>query len=185
MVSTRSTNIKIVVLLSFLFCVSISAQGIELGEAVTITAEVYGIEKINRTLWLIGPEKNVVEIDVSPDAKNFNQLKIGDIVNITYFESVAIYLGEPGELPDEKSGEMVVRAPEGETPGGIAVEVSDISASVVYINKENRIVTLKGPLGNNFTTSVDESVEDFEELNVGDIIHVRYTKALAVDVELQ
>ena len=176
---------QIAVLLTFLFCVSLSAQGIEIGNAVTITAEVYGVEKIDRTLWLIGPEKNVVEIDVSDDAKNFDQLEIGDIVNITYYESVALYLGNPGEMPDENSGEMIVRAPEGETPGGLAVEVSDISASVVSIDKENRFITLKGPLGNSFTTYVDESVSSFDKLKVGDIIHARYTKALAVDVELQ
>jgi len=165
--------------------VYLSAQGIESSNLVTITAEVYGIEKIDRTLWLIGPEKNVVEIDVSEDAKNFNQINIGDIVNISYYESLALYLGSPGELPDEKTGSLTVRAPEGETPGGFSVEISDISASVVSIDKENRYVTLKGPLGNSITTYVDESVKSFNKLKVGDIVHARYTKALAVDVELQ
>jgi len=181
----RATFIKAIIFFSFLFCVSLSAQGIESSELVTITAEVYGIEKINRTIWLIGPEKNVVEIDVSEDAKNFNQINIGDIVNISYYESLALYLGNPGELPDEKTGSMTVRAPEGETPGGVAVEISDISASVVSIDRENRYVTLKGPLGNNITTYVDESVEAFDKLNIGDVVHARITKALAVDVELQ
>lgn len=185
MKTKKNAVMQIAALLTFLFCVSLSAQGIETSNLVTITAEVYGIEKIDRTLWLIGPEKNVVEIDVSDDAKNFDQINIGDIVNISYYESVALYLGKPGELPDEQSGEMVVRAPEGETPGGLAVEVTDISASVVSIDKENRLITLKGPLGNSFTTYVDESVSSFDKLKVGDIIHARYTKALAVDVELQ
>ena len=181
----KNTVIKIAVLLSFLFCITLSAQGIVIGDAVTITAEVYGVEKIDRTLWLIGPEKNIVEIDVSEDAKNFNQLQIGDIVNITYYESVSIFLGSPGELPQEETGSMIFRAPEGETPGGVAVEVSDVSAVVVSIDKENRFITLKGPLGNSFTTYVDESARNFDKLNVGDVIHARYTKALAIDVELQ
>jgi len=73
---------------------------------------VYGVEKIDRTLWLIGPNKNVVEIEVSEDAKNFDQLEIGDIVHITYYESVALYLGSSGEQPDEKTESMVVRAPD-------------------------------------------------------------------------
>ena len=63
--------------------------------------------------------------------------------------------------------------------------ISDISAVVVSIDKENRFITLKGPLGNSFTTYVDESAIHFDNLNVGDVIHVRYTKALAIDVELQ
>ena len=176
---------KVAVLLTFLFCVSLSAQGIEFGEAVTITAEVYGVEKIDRTLWLIGPERNILEIDVSEDAKNFNQLEIGDVVSITYYESVAIYLGNPGELPSEKTGEMIIRAPEGETPGGIATEITDISAVVQDIDKYDRLITLKGPQGNFFSIYVDESLNYLDEIKIGDVIHARYTKALAISVELQ
>jgi len=181
----KSSILAITVFLSFLLCVSLSAQGFELREAVTITAEVYGVEKIDRTLWLIGPEGNIVEIDVSEDAKNFNQLEIGDLVNITYYESIAIYLGTPGELPSEETGEMIVRAPEGETPGGIATETTDISAVVQDIDKYDRLITLKGPAGNVFTTYVDESVRYFDMLKIDDVIHIRYTKSLAVSVELQ
>jgi len=185
MKSIKFSFIVITVFLSLIFNLSLSAQGIELSEAVSITAEVYGVEKIDRTLWLIGPNKNVVEIEVSEDAKNFDQLQIGDIVHITYYESVALFLGTPGEKPDEQTESMIVRAPEGETPGGTAVEITEISASVISIDKENRFVTLKGPLGNSITTYVDESVRSFDKLKVGDVIHARYTKALAVSVELQ
>ena len=175
----------VAIFLLLIFNMSLLAQGVELSDAVTIQAEVYGIEKIDRTLWLIGPNGNIAEIEVSEDAKNFDQLKIGDLVNITYYESVALYLGAPGEQPDEITESMIVRAEEGETPAGAAVEVADISAIVVSIDKENRLVTLKGPSGNSFTTYVDESVEYFDKLKVDDVIHVSYTKALAVDVELQ
>lgn len=125
-----------------------------------------------------------MEIEVGEQAKNFNQLEIGDVVNITFYQSVAV-LGKPGELPEDESGTVVVRAPEGAEPGGIAVEVSDIAASIVSIDKEKRFVTLKGPHGNTLTTYVDESNQYFDKLKVGDTIHIRYTKALAIDVEVQ
>jgi hypothetical protein len=181
----RSRVLKMTVLIFSLFCVSLFAQGIEFAEATTITAEVYGVEKIDRDLWLQGPEGNVIEMQVGEQARNFNQLEIGDMVNITFYQSVAIFLGKPGELPKDETGTVVVRAPEGSEPGGMAVEVTDISASVVSIDKENRILTLKGPLGNTLTTYVDESNSYFDELKVGDTINVRYTKALAIDVEVQ
>ena len=180
----KFTFVAITVFFSLIFSISLSAQGVELGTAVTVKAEVYGIEKIDRTLWLIGPNKNILEIEVSKDAKNFNQLKIGDIVNITYYESIALYLGTTDEQPDLKTDSMIVRAAEGDTPAGVAVEVADISATVLSIDRENRLITLKGPSGNSFTTYVDESVKYFDKLKVNDVIHVAYTKALAVDVEL-
>jgi len=181
----RFVLIMSAVLFSFLFCMPLSAQGIELAEAVTITAEVYGVEKIDRTLWLIGPEGNIVEIDVSEDAKNFDQLEIGELVNITYYESVALYLGYPGELPSEQTGDMIVRNPEGESPGGYAVETVDISAEVKVIDKKYRLITLKGPQGNFKSVYVDDSSDALDTFKVGDVIHARYTKAMAVSVELQ
>jgi len=185
MKSIKFAFIAIALLVSLIFSMPILAQGIELSNAVTISATVYGIEKIDRTLWLKGPEGNVLEIDISEDAKNFNQIEIGDIVNITYYQSVAIYMGTPGEQSDVKTDSMIVRAPEGETPAGVVVYIADVSATVLGIDKENRSVTLMGPAGNSFTTYVDESVSYFDKLKVGDAIHVSYTKALAVDVELQ
>jgi len=185
MKSIKFVLIAVALLVSLIFSMPILAQGIELSDAVTINATVYGIEKIDRTLWLKGPEGNVVEIVISEDAKNFNQIQIGDIVNITYYKSLAIYMGTPDEQPDLESDAMIVRAPEGEAPAGVAVKMVDVSATVLGIDKENRYVTLKGPAGDTFTTDVDESVSYFDKLKVGDVIHVTYTKALAVDVELQ
>jgi hypothetical protein len=44
------------------------AQGVVLGDGVVITAEVVGIDRVDRTLMLLGPEGNVVEIEVSHEA---------------------------------------------------------------------------------------------------------------------
>ena len=158
-------------------------RGVELGDAVVVTATVLAIDKQDRILTLQGPKKNIVDIEVGEEARNFDQIRVGDQLRIEYYESVALYLGKPGTQPEEDAGLIVARSAKGEKPGGYAVGAVDVSASVVGIDKKNRTLTLELPEGNVVTTTVDKSVQAFETLKVGDAIHARLTKAIAVSVE--
>ena len=44
-------------------------KGVELGEAVVITAEVLAIDKEDRILTLLGPKGNVVDLEVGEEAR--------------------------------------------------------------------------------------------------------------------
>jgi len=164
---------------------TVSAQdigGVELSEAVLITAEVVAIDREDRVLTLLGPE-NIVDIHVTDEARNFDQVRVGDQVTIKYFQSVALYLGEPGTLPEADAGLIMGRSEEGEKPEGYAVGVVDISASVIRIDKTERGLTLELPDGSGTKIWVDESIKAFDTLKVGDTIHARITKAIAISVE--
>ena len=88
-----------------------------------------------------------------------------------------------GQQPDASAGRAVARSAKGEKPGGYAVGAIDVSASVVGIDKKKRTLTLELPEGNVGTTEVDESVKAFDTMKVGDSIHARLTKAIAISVE--
>jgi hypothetical protein len=160
-----------------------SAQGVELDDGVIITAEVVGIDRADRTLALLGPDGNIVGIEVSHAARNFDQIEVGDHVKVEYYESVALYVGRAGQKPEDTVGLVAARAAKGDKPAGIAVEAVDVSATVQAIDKKKRAVTLALPDGQKVTTKVDKSVEAFDTLKVGDSIHARYTEAIAIAVE--
>ena len=160
-----------------------AGKGVVMGDAVVITAEVLAIDKADRIVTLLGPKENVVDVVVGEEARNFDQIKVGDELKITYYESVAIYLGKPGTQPEEDAGIVVARSAKGEKPGGYAVGAVDVRAEVVGIDKKQRTVTLEMPEGNVVTTEVDKSVKAFDTLKVGDTIHARLTKAIAISVE--
>jgi hypothetical protein len=153
------------------------------GQAVAITAEVVGIDKADRTILLLGPNDNVVAVEVGKEARNFDQIKVGDEVKIEYYEAVALYLGKPGEQADATAERATARSAKGDKPAGVVVETVDMSATVQDIDKTKRTVTLKGPQGNLITTKVDQSVQAFDSLKVGDTVHARYTEAMAISVE--
>jgi len=160
-----------------------NAKGIELGDGITITAKVVGIDKADRTLTLLGSEGNVVTLEVGQEARNFDQIEIGDQLKVEYYESVALYLGKHGQKPDASAGTVVARSPKGDKPAGVIVETVEASAMIKSIDKEKRTITLKLPDGTMVTTNVDESVKTFDTLKVGDSINARYTEAIAISVE--
>ncbi len=159
------------------------AQGVKMGGAVTATAEVVGIDRVDRILALLGPRGNVIEVEVGHQARNFDQIELGDRVRVTYFESVALFVGPKGQKPEASVGLVAARSPKGDMPAGVVVEVVEVSATVQSIDRKRRVVELKKPDGKLVSTKVDESVKAFDKLKVGDSIHARITEAIAISVE--
>jgi len=158
---------------------------VEVGEAVTMQYQVCGVFKSDRSLWVFipGEPENVQSFQISEEAHNFDQIAVGDLITVTYYGSVVLSLNEPGETPEEKDAKVLVRAAKGETPGGVSVEVHEISAIVQAYDDATGMVTLMGPKGNTLTTLVSDVVWASGIVKVGAVVHVRYTETLAISVE--
>jgi hypothetical protein len=57
-----------------------------------------------------------------------------------------------------------------------------LTASVEAIDLANREVTLKGPLGNTATFTVDQQVKRLDEVKVGDLVRADYYVSVAAEV---
>lgn len=57
-----------------------------------------------------------------------------------------------------------------------------VTASVESIDYTNREMTLKGPLGNKVTFTVDQRVKRFNEVKVGDFVRADYYVSIAAEV---
>src|SRR5262249_55594723 len=148
----------------------------------SITATVEAIDYDKRTVDLKGPKGNVVTLKVGPEAKNFNQVKVGDRVAAKYYESTAIEVRKPNEPPFAQAAGGGARRGE-KHRGGVAVQPAEMTAVVDDINYKTRTVTLRGPQQKTVTLKVDDSVKRLNEVKKGDEIVVRRTEALAVDVK--
>jgi hypothetical protein len=158
-------------------------KGVVLRDGVVLTADVVGIDRNDRVLKLRGPNGRVVSLEVSEEARNFDQIEIGDKVRVEYHESVALYLGKHGQKPGVAAGMVAVRAAKGEKPAVAMVEAIDVSAKITAIDKANRSIMLELPDGSVSKTHVDQSIKAFDTLKVGDVIHARITEAIAISVE--
>jgi len=188
--ATQHMELRLLLLSGFLLLAlsvipgaNLLAQGASVGGLTVVTAEVTAIDKKTRTITLEGEEGNEVSLDVGDQVKNFDQIKVGDTVSVSYYESIAIALGEPGAAPGVEAEEVAGRADEGQLPAGMVAEQITVSASVLAIDKKNRTVTLELGDGSEVERKVDKSVAAFDELKKGDTIQVTLTRALAVKVD--
>jgi Cu/Ag efflux protein CusF len=70
----------------------------------------------------------------------------------------------------------------GGPPGRHEAVLVEVTASVEAIDPKTREVTLKGPMGNEVTFTVDERVKRFDEIKVGDHVHADYYVSVAAEL---
>ena len=156
--------------------------GVVMADLTVVTARVEAIDKDKRTVTLKGSGGRSVTLKVGPNAKNFDQVKVGDRVKFQYLDTIALFVRKAGTPPDAAEMQAVSVAPRGKKPMAVAVDTVEISAKVEKIDYKKRTVTLKGPEGNTRTIKVDSRVKRFGEIKVGDDIVLRHTEAVAVQV---
>ncbi|MBW1851789.1 MAG: hypothetical protein JRJ15_10220 [Deltaproteobacteria bacterium] len=156
------------------------SPGVMVGDAMIMTATVEAIDKADREVTLRGPAGDIATIEVDKAVKNFDQIKVGDEVHAEYYQSMAVFIGKPGDDPGAAGDISVATAKKGQKPGAVTVETMDVVVAIRAIDRDNRTVTVQGPQGNHMTMGVDQSVKSYDQLKVGDTVHIRYTEALAV-----
>jgi hypothetical protein len=72
---------------------------------------------------------------------------------------------------------------EGDRPGGVAVEVSSITATVESIDYNARTVILRGPHGDLVSLKVGEEAKNFNRVKKGDKVTFDYYESVAIDIQ--
>jgi len=65
-------------------------------------------------------------------------------------------------------------------PGVKVSEVATLSATVEAVDYENRLVTLRGPEGNQVVVKVSEEARNLPQVEVGDTVEVEYYQSVAL-----
>jgi len=156
-----------------------------LGEEVVVTATAT-VEKIDvekRLVTLRGPQGRTVTVTVDERVKNLPQVRVGDEVIASYYESVAYQVRKPGEAtPGAGVAAELETAKPGEKPAGIAARVATVTATITAIDAKTPSVTLMGPEGRSVTVKVRDP-KKLESVKVGDLVEIRYREAFAISVE--
>jgi len=152
-------------------------------QAVEVRAVVVGIDKVGRTVDLKGPKGRVVTLAVSEEARNFDQVQLGDHVVVRYMRALSLELKKTGSAVRESSETSdAVRAKPGERPGVAAARQVQVMANVIAVNAKTKTVTLKGPKGN-VLDLVLEDPKQVANIKKGDQVQAVYTEAIAISVE--
>ncbi len=158
--------------------------GVVSGKA-TMTVVVEKVDPATREVTVKNDKGQTETVVCGPMVRNFDQIKVGDKITVQYEEAVSIIaLSGVEGTPMRSEGTDVATAPLGQKPAGTIVKTQEVLADVTALDLKERTVTLKGPL-QEVTVKVDPEVKGFEKLKVGDKVHLRYTRTLAIEVTAQ
>lgn len=149
--------------------------------AVKVTATVVALDAATRTATLKGELAHIVDVVVPPEAKNFDQIRVGDRVTVEYMRALTLALKGQGSIRSSSSQVASAPAPAGAVAGGSVARQVVLLANVTAMNAKEEIITLRGPKGNFIDVTVDPS--QLELVKVGDQVEAVYSEAVAVTVE--
>lgn len=162
---------------------AVEKPSLHTSQTATMTAVVEAIDHETREVTLKGPEGNTLTFVAGDDVRNLGQVNVGDTVMAQYEQSLDIEVF-PNDGSAPGAGEMTVagRADEGEMPGAAIVNTQVVTATVEEINLENNTFKLKGPSGE-VQEYVARNPENLKKAEVGDLVVISYTEAVALSVE--
>jgi hypothetical protein len=150
-------------------------------EMRTETGTIEAIEASSRTLTLKKPDGTFVTTVAGPDIKRLEELKLGDTVNIRYYENVVVRVKQPGES-DVVSSAKGTTGSEQVLPGGTRAKQVTITATITAIDPTAPSITFTGPNGWKYSSKVQDT-EALAKVKVGDKVDIVWTEATLVSVE--
>jgi len=165
-----------------------SAKPVVIDAAVTdniyqlYEGEVVKIDKKTRTITFKNKEGETKFV-AGPDITNFAQIKKGDRVNVSYELAVAIELikTKSDGIRSKVETNTVTKSKADEKPSETITNKTTIIADIIEVNRENKLVTVKGPSGK-ITTVTVKNPALLADVNVGEQVKVIYFDAMAASI---
>ena len=152
-------------------------------QSMKVSAVVEAIDHETREVTVRKPDDEVVTFTASDEARNLDQVSVGDVLIVEYTESVTIeVLANDGMGADAAKASVMARTKEGEMPGIAAMDSTIVVSTVEEINLETKTFKLKGPDGV-VTEYLARNPDNLKRAMVGDLVVTTVTGTLAIVVE--
>lgn len=144
--------------------------------------EVVKVDKKTRTITFKNKE-GTSKFVAGPEITNFDQIKKGDRVNVTYELAVAIELikTKSDGIRSKTETSSVSKSKANEKPSEKITNTTTIIADIVDVNREKKLVSVKGPSGK-ITTVTVKNPALLADVNVGEQVKVIYYDAMAASI---
>jgi hypothetical protein len=179
--------IKSATVLTVAMCVSLAAAesgqpAITKGKTMSSTATILAIDSTARMITLRDSSGLQDIYTVGPEVQRFNELKVGDSVKTTYYESTVLQIRKAGATPGATGTSGAVSAGSGALPSGTMSVQDKMTVTVKSIDQSVPSITVTTPDGRTVTRIVADK-KNLEGVNVGDKIDVTYTRAVLVSID--
>ncbi|BDW10840.1 hypothetical protein PSHI8_09220 [Polynucleobacter sp. SHI8] len=149
-------------------------------EGVQFQGKFKSVDAKTRKVVIVGPEGRELEAILGDEVKNFDKIKVGDIVTMTITKVIVSDVKVINNGIKEREETLSYsRAKTGDKPAGIVEHQVKLVADVTAIDAKKNIVTLKGPYK---TVQVALTPEILKGVKVGNQIEAIITQNIAVQV---
>jgi Cu/Ag efflux protein CusF len=148
---------------------------------VTATATIKAIDQTTRSITLRSENGDEDTFTVSPDVTRFNQLKVGDTIKATYYESLVFEVRKPGAV-STAPGTAVAGGRLKDVPGGALGKQQTTTVTVKAVDMDAPSITVVTADGRTLTRKIAEK-KNLEGVKPGDRIDITYTQAVVVSAE--
>lgn len=155
--------------------------GGEMTRTTTIRATVTAIDSAKREVRLVTRHGENFKVTAGPEVVNFNQIRIGDQLEVVSSERLEVRMAKPGEKLDDESSATADLARIGAMPGARVTETSQYVATVSAIDTKRRKVTLTFSDGSTDKFDVRPDI-DLSAHQVGEKVLIRTTESLAMSM---
>ena len=160
-----------------------AAPGVlKVAEGVQIQGKFKSVDQKTRQVVIVGPNGNEFKTTLGNEVKNFNQIKVGDIVTLTHVEIFVADIKKPSkvEIRERVETEKAVTAKLGDKPAAAIERQVAIVADVTAVDEKKGTLTVRGA-----TRTLDIKVKDpkvLKGIKVGTQIETVVTEIIAIEV---
>jgi tRNA(Ile2) C34 agmatinyltransferase TiaS len=151
----------------------------------TVDATIAAIDPATRSVTLNGPN-GLVTVQVGKQAKNFDTLKVGDKVTVSYYQGLAARMkpGDAAKAAAPVGAEFASAAGPGKVGGTAGVSVT-ANVTIQAIDLPTNTVAFKRSDGSIHVIEVKTATmkKFIRTLKPGDLVEVTYTESIAIAVK--
>jgi Cu/Ag efflux protein CusF len=154
------------------------------GGKVEVTAKIAAIDSTKRLVTLQDDKGEMETVYAGTEIKRFDELKVGDTVTFTYYESMVYQIRKPGQpaTASSASGETKVVRGSGARPGGTASRQETVTVDVKAVDMKVPSITVVTPDGHTVSFKVEDK-KNLKGVAAGDKVEITYTEAVVIGVK--
>jgi len=154
-------------------------------EQIMLRGTVEAVDHTARTVRIRGAQGDVVTVDVPTSIARFDQLQVGDVVSVAYYDRVSVRLKPADEATVDRTDPPVTTPTASTLPGATVASQRVSTVTITGWDPATRVVTFTGPTGTAYTRHLLDSTDAriMSGLKVGDRVDLTRTEAVRVTVD--
>jgi hypothetical protein len=147
------------------------------------TVTIEAIDHTSRAVTLRLKDGTDETLIAGPEIARFNELKVGDIVDMTYVESLVVQVHKPGDdnVPSGTATDIALTRGRGPRPAGTLGQQVKTAVTVKAVNPSVPSITVLTADGHTITRKIDDR-KHLDGVKPGDKLEITYTEALLMSI---